>query len=463
MKKLFILFVFNIIFFIHEECYSQTWVQIPFTFNGPVYTLYADSVTNTLYIGGSFTYVDGDNIFSVIGYNGTDTVHVSGLRYRAFVNGAYIYELIQYQNRLFATGNFDETLDKPDSMNSIAQWNGSEWDSVYNPPPNIGGGSGLNVIDDTLYISGLFNSLSHFECGGVMAYHNNQKVKCYGNFPDTTAHYINGVIKYNNNLYAYGHILSLHDVDQLGICQWNPVAQTWERVGNAFTGDQSSSVTAAVIYQGQLYISGNFPQSANVAGNYIMSWDGNAWHDVAGGTDEYIEDMVVHNGLLYVSGAFQHAGNIATDNIAAFDGTNWYALNDTPFNASIGSLAFYNNELYAGGDFRFYGNDTLTYPYLVKYNLPLLNNIEQEAKASLSIHLYPNPATNTLQLINLPQQTQNLTYSIANTLGQIITTNTLPSGKTQNEVDISGLAAGMYFIRVAGSDGYMQVGKFVKQ
>ena len=84
-----------------------------------------------------------------------------------------------------------------------------------------------------------------------------------------------------------------------------------------------------------------------------------------------VRAMTVYNNKLIVGGEFDNAGGNPAKNIAAWDGTNWSALG-TELKCNIcgigytkcgqsegygrygwvGALAVYNNELYAGGQFK---------------------------------------------------------------------------------------------------------------
>jgi type IX secretion system substrate protein len=70
------------------------------------------------------------------------------------------------------------------------------------------------------------------------------------------------------------------------------------------------------------------------------------------------------------------------------------------------------------------------------------------------IQIYPNPATTTLT-VKVPQDIAKIT--ITNMVGQIVLTNYYHSDKAQ--VDVADLSAGIYLIKINGSE----VRKFVKE
>jgi hypothetical protein len=90
--------------------------------------------------------------------------------------------------------------------------------------------------------------------------------------------------------------------------------------------------------------------------------------------------------------------------------------------------------------------------------LPVQDRLPAEADAAMQVLLYPNPASNsiTLQFQN-NSNLSNQVY-ICNHLGQIIQTTRVVS--KQQQLNISALQPGLYFIKLAGN-GVMK--KFVKQ
>ncbi|MCB0635969.1 MAG: carboxylesterase family protein [Lewinella sp.] len=70
--------------------------------------------------------------------------------------------------------------------------------------------------------------------------------------------------------------------------------------------------------------------------------------------------------------------------------------------------------------------------------------------------LYPNPARDRL-LIRAEEPLQHLDLTILNTTGQVVLTQRDPL-----EIDISGLASGLYLLRIKLADGRVRVEKFVK-
>lgn len=75
-----------------------------------------------------------------------------------------------------------------------------------------------------------------------------------------------------------------------------------------------------------------------------------------------------------------------------------------------------------------------------------------------SITFYPNPATNKLRIMNLPEVP--LLLRIADASGRIL--RQLSISKNENEVDISELKSGIYILHCYGNEMIVSTGRFVK-
>lgn len=85
--------------------------------------------------------------------------------------------------------------------------------------------------------------------------------------------------------------------------------------------------------------------------------------------------------------------------------------------------------------------------------------IEKEQKV---VHLYPNPADNSLSVSFLTPNTGALHLTVYNALGQVVLQKTTSSTGLHHQIDISSLAAGVLFLDVQ-TDDYQEVVRFVKK
>ena len=82
------------------------------------------------------------------------------------------------------------------------------------------------------------------------------------------------------------------------------------------------------------------------------------------------------------------------------------------------------------------------------------NNIDE-------VTMYPNPANNEIKvMLNIPGN--NIQYGLYNELGQLVLSGKLDA-RYVNTINVTGLAQGMYLMRVQTSNTKEFTGKFIKQ
>jgi hypothetical protein len=143
--------------------------------------------------------------------------------------------------------------------------------------------------------------------------------------------------------------------------QWHPLAGgVYDVVPGSTEG-----VEDMVVWQGDLYVVGDFTHADGQPVNYIARWDGESWSGVGGGIELVgyeitgLRGVTVWNDQLIIVGAFDFAGDTAAVNVAAWDGQTWTALGagGDPYDEVFGfrqaltAIAPYSGLLYAGGDF----------------------------------------------------------------------------------------------------------------
>ncbi|WP_052598663.1 T9SS type A sorting domain-containing protein [Aureispira sp. CCB-QB1] len=78
------------------------------------------------------------------------------------------------------------------------------------------------------------------------------------------------------------------------------------------------------------------------------------------------------------------------------------------------------------------------------------------------VHLYPNPAKETVHIRWLEDNAQSIELRVYNALGQLILEREVASGDNQYVLDVSSLAAGVLFLEVRAGD-YQETLPFVKE
>jgi len=83
-------------------------------------------------------------------------------------------------------------------------------------------------------------------------------------------------------------------------------------------------------------------------------------------------------------------------------------------------------------------------------------SVDTEDIALNNIVLYPNPASYSITISGIPEG--KYTYRILNTQGQLVRSNTL---QKEDNIDVSDLPSGMYFVELRNVDGQRWIEKFV--
>lgn len=142
---------------------------------------------------------------------------------------------------------------------------------------------------------------------------------------------------YNNS--AGGIFTTAGGIAVNGIGRWNGVS--WSALGSGLNG----SVKSIAALDDELVVCGLFNRAGGVPVNGIARWNGHRWADLGADLQD-CEATVVLNGVLYASGTL----NSVYSSVARWTGSAWVAIGPG-FNQPVSTLASYNGNLVAGGNF----------------------------------------------------------------------------------------------------------------
>ena len=310
-----------------------------------------------------------------------------------------------YQGDLIAVGWFDTVNGLPASR--VARWDGMNW----------------SAIDTTIW---------------------NNAIGC--------------AIEYQGELYVGGNMWNEHwDIDRIG--RWD--GTQWKKVGNGIHGGMGS-VNCFEIYHDDLYMGGSFTDQNGNPGPKIARWNGEQWLDVGGGINSpgvngcSVQDMVVFNDELYAVGSCAYAGGISAQYIAKWNGTEWCGFGDV-FNNTISSIEVHQGELYIGGGFTTINDDTIY--RVAKWvggdfvdQCGTLSSIEDTEAEPAQLTISPNPTTSTTTITWKGQTHGNYQLQLFDAQGRQIVP---PVSSTKNgewELDMRGLAPGIYFGQLVAAE-----------
>lgn len=279
------------IFLLTHFSQAQTWSAVGNGVNGRVAAL--AEYNGELYVSGQGFFYTNDQI-GILKWDGITFDTLPG---NAMFGGHRIEAMAVHGGSLYVGGAFESATGPYGSISrNIARWDGSSWSTVG------------NGFDNVVYALGL----------------------------------------YNGNLYAGG------DFEHSGITTCPKIARwdgtQWNSLNTIFAN--GGRVAAIEEYDGDLYIAGGFWAWNTWS---IARWDGATWSTLGGGGIEIgLYDIHEYNGVLAVGGNnYFEASGTPVNGMASWDGASWTSLESyggTPEQTVI-SLATYQYDIYAGGDF----------------------------------------------------------------------------------------------------------------
>ena len=352
--RILCVFIFSFCFLSLQFCPAQNWQPVSDDLNDyrVVYSLYADTVQDGLYVGGRFEDIGNNTDMRSIALWKDGQWHALANGLNSYQFPASIRSIVRYNGEIYVCGVLTDANGL--TCNGVAKWNGSQWSSVggglldYDDNPAFT--FNLRVIEEELYACGGIFTAGNITANGIAKWDGTSWSDVHG-FPffDEEGDVIRDCIMYNGELYVCGSFYAGSGTGMLGIAKWN--GSDWVGVGPMGVG----SSTCMAVYEGKLYVGGYFSSMMNPAlpGNHIASWDGNSWDNVGGGignSNGNVYEMMVHDGLLYVAGAFTSVGGISAPFIATWDGHEWCDLGSTSDNG-IDAIEEFQDTLYIGGAF----------------------------------------------------------------------------------------------------------------
>src|SRR3989441_691464 len=230
-------------------------------------------------------------------------------------------------------------------------------------PPGV---NAVAVYNDELYIGGQFTSVNGLAaCQNLCRWNATNGWRAVGTYTTgITAGGVNSLAVYNGQLYVGGFYQNAAGIalcDRL--CRWNSTTSTWSSIGGAQFNGNSSAVRALAVYNGELYVGGEFTNAAGITGaNSIAKWNGTTWSIVGSPSAlaNNVQALAAYCGDLYVGGTFTTAAGIpGADRFVKWDGTNYSIVGGaTAISSFVNALGAYKGSLYVGGIFTSAGGNT---------------------------------------------------------------------------------------------------------
>ncbi len=336
--------------------------------NGPIYAI-TRGADGAYFVGGRFTTC-GDVIASNVARFDPITRRWSALISPVTngVNGE-VRSLLLWSGSLYVAGSiyFGQSQTGGSIGRHVVRWDGSQWhgmgiQDVY------GDARSLAVVGGQLYAGGYFELPSNMgsNIDGVLRWTGSTWVRLGVGEAGTLSNTVYAITEFNGQLVAAGLFGYGGDgptaINLFRIARWT--GSQWMALGSNGGYGLSSWVTSLAVWNGSLYVGGNFT-SANAGGGQIQvpasriaRWDGSNWFALGSGVDGRVESMLAMGDKLYVGGRFAAAGGDAAAGFASWNGSTWQALanglaGSTQYEniPSVFAIASGEVGLLVGGDF----------------------------------------------------------------------------------------------------------------
>lgn len=281
---------------------------------GGTLTVNAVAVLGTdVYIGGTFTAVDGVSASRVAKWDGS--------AWSALGSGANgsVNALAVLGSELFIGGTFS-SVGGVGLTSRLAKWNGTNWLAAgagFNSTSVPTGG--LAVVGTELFV-GRGTQVQKWDGSA------------WSNVGPTTGG-IGGIAVQNAN--------SVYIVTNTDCRHWD--GTTWTTLK---TFDEVA--TEIALLGTDVYVGGQFT-------NYLERWDGSTWHTVGTtGVTEYLTMLVNVGGAIFASGSFTVTDGVSTSQLARWNGSAWSSIFEDingGLNGEGYSIVELNGKIYVSGGF----------------------------------------------------------------------------------------------------------------
>ncbi len=296
-------------------------------------------VGSELVLGGDFTSVAGVPCNHVARWNGSTWAPLgAGL-------DATVRALEVWSGQLVAGGTF--SFSGSTFVPAIARWNGGTWAPLGSNGPPLGV-TALQAIGTTLYAGGGFVTP-----GSYVARFDGSTWSGFGGVSGVFGGTINTAV-WALEQFAGGQLAIGGEFDRAGsppsgatgVGSTGVVAfdgSAWRRLGG---GDGADDVARGVVQLGADWIVfGPFDQIGGVTARGLARWDGEAFHHVVD-CDGAVESAVVWNGELVISGTFTQLGGQPIAGIARRRANGTWTQLGPPM---LADLAVHQGQLYTTG------------------------------------------------------------------------------------------------------------------
>jgi len=435
MKK--IIFALIALFVMSGRMAAQSWVpvgspefsagmivgtpDIAIDVSGTPYVVYNDFTINPPYGAATVMKYNGSSWVTVgsPGFGGEDAEFISiaidgsGTPYVVYADSSYGYSA------------------------TVVKYNGSSWVTVGSPGFSDANAEGTSIAIDSSGTPYVVYSDEGYNAT-VMKYNGSNWVTVGSPmFSVGAVAYISIAIDNSGTLYVGYQDLSPSYYEKATVMKYN--GSTWVTVGSpGFSAGAASFTKIAIDYTGTPYMV--FADNSDSTKATVMKYNGSSWVTVgsagfSAGTTMGTSIAIDGSGTPYVVYGDGATSILLQATVMKYNGSNWVNVGGAGFSAgqAVGTTIAING---SGTPYVFYIDGIYGGATVMKYGTTSGVN---EVFGSSDIQIYPNPLSTTVH-IKAPEK---VNVTIINVVGQVVLKQ-----DNATDIDMSGLANGMYIIKV---------------
>ncbi|MEM1001974.1 MAG: PQQ-dependent sugar dehydrogenase, partial [Bacteroidota bacterium] len=290
--------------------------------NGIVNALRLDANGN-LYVGGSFSQIGAVSANNIAMWNGTSWSALS-----SGIDGVVAaIEIDPSTGEVYVGGSFS-TVNGTTTVRNIAMWNGTSWSGITDAGSGISGTN--NEIrslsfdsEGILYAGGNFDEAGGSPASRIATWNGT----IWGTLGSGTSGFVEAIATHNNDIFIGGNFGAAGGQTVNRVARWNKSSNTWSTLN-----DGLSNAVKSLIHDGEnLYAAGNFSLANNsntnsIIVNKIAQWNAiDGWRPLGTNTNVGVDIKVNTmrfakdpDGInkIFAGGNFNSAGSSSSQDIA---------------------------------------------------------------------------------------------------------------------------------------------------
>lgn len=255
-----------------------------------------------------------------------------------------VFDVLKTSEGYYITGSFS-SIDGV-AANSIAFWNGTNWNALGAGLKNEDGtlGEGLKMIHDgeSVYVVGLFTKAGTQDVNNIAIW--NETTETWSRLPGEFNGGIYSILKNGSLVFVGGSFTEIDGVSYKRIAVWD--GESW----SSFNGGVNGPVNVIKRHSGQYYFGGDFSIAGATAVNNMATWTGTNWSSIGGGANGTIYDMHFIGDSLLVGGLFSALGEVSINNLGIRTDGAWSGFGIAPDNI-VHDIDGTHDEIMIAGEF----------------------------------------------------------------------------------------------------------------